>query len=107
MFVFAAVPVFGIFNVRTGVDARDCTRGIYEHHKSVCAAQGNGTRVSSAHELSCPRACGWSVLVGTHLLHGSLRPQKPYGLLGTEEEWNKENRAPGPPSVPTAPELCS
>ena len=22
--------------------------------------------------------------------HGALRPQKPYGLLGTGEEWDKE-----------------
>ena len=26
----------------------------------------------------------------TLIIHGALRPQKPYGLLGTGEEWAKE-----------------
>ena len=28
---------FGIFNACTGVDACDCTQGLYKHHKRVCA----------------------------------------------------------------------
>ena len=31
------LPVFGIFNVRTDVDACDCTRRLYGHRKRVCA----------------------------------------------------------------------
>ena len=27
---------FGIFNVRTAVDACDCTRGLYEHLEKIC-----------------------------------------------------------------------
>ena len=30
------LPVFGIFNVRTAIDACDCTRGLYGHRKRVC-----------------------------------------------------------------------
>ena len=30
------LPVFGIFNVRTDVDACDCTRGLYGQRKRVC-----------------------------------------------------------------------
>jgi len=30
------LPVFGIFNVRSDVDACDCTRGLYGHRKRVC-----------------------------------------------------------------------
>ena len=30
------LPVFGIFNVRTDVDACDCIRGLYGHRKRVC-----------------------------------------------------------------------
>ena len=30
------VPVFGIFNVHTDVDACHCTRGLYGHRKKVC-----------------------------------------------------------------------
>ena len=29
------LPAFGIFNVRTDVDACDCTRGLYRHQKSL------------------------------------------------------------------------
>ena len=31
------LPVFGVFNVLTDVDAYDCTRGLYEHSNRVCA----------------------------------------------------------------------
>ena len=31
------LPVLGIFNVRTDVDACDCTRELYGHRKKVCA----------------------------------------------------------------------
>ena len=31
------VPVFGIFNVHTDADVRDCTRGLSGHCKSVCS----------------------------------------------------------------------
>ena len=30
------MPVFGIFNPRTGVDACDCTRELYGHRERVC-----------------------------------------------------------------------
>ena len=30
------LPVFGIFNMRTDVDACDCTRGEYGHRKRIC-----------------------------------------------------------------------
>ena len=30
------LPVFGICNVRTAVDACNCTRGLYGHRKRVC-----------------------------------------------------------------------
>ena len=30
------LPLFGIFNVRTHVDACDCTQGLYGHRKRVC-----------------------------------------------------------------------
>ena len=30
------LPVFGIFNTLTDVDACDCTQGLYGHHKTVC-----------------------------------------------------------------------
>ena len=30
------LPVFGIFNMHTDVDACDCTRGLYGHRKRVC-----------------------------------------------------------------------
>ena len=29
------LPVFGVIDVRTYVDARDCTRGLYGHRKRV------------------------------------------------------------------------
>ena len=42
----------------------------------------------------------------TFFFRDDLRPQKPYGLLGTGEEWDKEWE-PGPSfAVHTAPELC-
>ena len=33
------LPVLGIFNVRTDVDACDCTRGLYGHCKTVCTGR--------------------------------------------------------------------
>jgi len=30
------LPVFGIFNINTHVNARGCTRGLYGHRKRVC-----------------------------------------------------------------------
>ena len=61
MFVFAAVPVFGIFNVRTGVDARDCIEG-YTNTTRVSALNidwnknpllHKGTEPASALPMSC------------------------------------------------------
>ena len=34
------LPVLGIFNVRTDVDAYDCTRGLCGHRQRVCAGSG-------------------------------------------------------------------
>ena len=34
------LPVFGIVNVRTGVDACHCTQGLYGHRKGVCTGSG-------------------------------------------------------------------
>ena len=34
------MPVFGIFNVGTDVDARDCTQGLYGHRQRVCTGSG-------------------------------------------------------------------
>ena len=30
------LPMFGVFNARTDADACHCTRGLYEHRKTVC-----------------------------------------------------------------------
>ena len=66
------LPVFGIFNVCTGVDACDCTWRLYRHHKSLLwnltlgekslAASGTRTCISIApvfswrlYQLSYPR----------------------------------------------------
>ena len=34
------LPVFGIFNMRTAIDACDCKRGLYGHRKRVCTDSG-------------------------------------------------------------------
>ena len=33
------IPVFGIFNMRTDVDACDCTKRLYRHHKRACTGR--------------------------------------------------------------------
>ena len=57
------LPVIGIFNVRSDVDAYDCTHGggLYGHRKRVCTGSGlrekkslaaPGTRTASASHLA-------------------------------------------------------
>ena len=60
------LPVFGIFSVGTDVDACDCTRGLYGHHRRVhwkltlgqktFAVPGTRTRVSIAPGFSVERS---------------------------------------------------
>ena len=73
------MPVFGIFNVRTDVDAYAHAtahgRGLYEHRKRVCtesslgetkslAAPGNRTRVNIAPGFSARYQLSYSRLLG-------------------------------------------
>ena len=66
------LPVLGIFKVHTDVDACDCTRGLYGHHKRVCtgswqgekslATLGTQTHVSVAPGFSVGRSTNWAIL---------------------------------------------
>ena len=66
------LSVFEIANVRTGVDACDCIRGLYGHRnrvdrsrrKIVCRA-GIQTRVSIAPGFSVGRSTHWAIPVQT------------------------------------------
>ena len=40
------LPVFGFFNVRTDVDACDCTRGLYGHRQKVGTGKLTGRKIS-------------------------------------------------------------
>ena len=44
------LPVFGSFNVHTHVEACNCTRGLYWHHKRVCTGSWD---VDSGRKISC------------------------------------------------------
>ena len=48
------LPVFGIFNVRTAVDACDCTRGPYGHRQRVCTGNRLWEKNSLPHRVLEP-----------------------------------------------------
>ena len=62
------LPMFGIFNVRTDVDACDYTQGRYKHHqkkltlgKKLLAAPGTPTSISTAPGFSGCYSTNWGV----------------------------------------------
>ena len=57
------LPVFGIFNVSTNVDACDCTRGLYGHRKRVCTESWLWEKNPLPHRgLELSSLCGWLFL---------------------------------------------
>ena len=54
----AWLPVFGIVNVRTDVDACYCTLGLYGHRKRLCIDSGRKIPCRTA-ELNPRQYCSW------------------------------------------------
>ena len=55
------LPVFGIFNTRTDVDACDCTRRLYGHRKRVCTESRLWEKTKSCRTVESNQLqyCGW------------------------------------------------
>ena len=52
------LPVFGIFNVHTDVDACDCTRGLYGHRERVCTESWPWEKNPLPHDSNPRQYCG-------------------------------------------------
>ena len=76
------VPVFGIFNVHTDVDACDCTRGLYGHRKKVCTGSwpwekkpcryGDSNPRQYCAGFSFGRSANWAILASKNILLTSI-----------------------------------
>ena len=77
------LPVFEIFNVRTDVDACDCTRGLCGHRKRVCTGSWLLWEINPLPHRGLEPASGFSVVTLCHWFSVALRPQNPPGLSGT------------------------
>ena len=77
------LPVFGIFNVRTDIDACDCTRGLCGHRKRVCTGSWLLWEINPLPHRGLEPASAFSVVTLYHWFSVALRPQNPPGLSGT------------------------
>ena len=73
------LPMFGIFNVRTDVNACDCTRGLYGHRKRVCTESELWEKNSLPHRgIEPASAACWFHALPTEL------PPRPFTVVAAE-----------------------